>query len=144
MNVVRSCIAAAALLAAAACTPSAVEVDDVLQDLEAHVGKKVVVRTRLRSGARCRVGDGEFKTYCKDCQFCKGPLVVDTGAELPETVADWPLILGGTHDGQPIRCEGPLNEVECHPFELGKTYVIRGSIEATQPPKLLVSDFWTE
>jgi hypothetical protein len=135
--------AAAVGMALAACTPTAKPVQEIVSDLDTYVGEKVVVTTKLRSGARCRVdAGGEFKAYCRDCQYCKGPLVVDTGRALPTDVADWPLVLGGTHGGQPIRCEGPLNEVRCRPFDLDRTYVIRGSIEATAPPKLLVSDFW--
>lgn len=128
-----------------ACTPSAKPVEDILGDLDQYLGEKVVVKTALRSGARCRVGkyENEFKTYCRDCQFCQGPLVVDAPSIDPDTpVDDWPLILGGVHRGEPIRCEGKLNEVECHPFDLSKQYVIRGSIEKTHPPKLLVSEFW--
>jgi len=137
--------AAALMLSGTACTPAAKPVEVVLDDLNAYLGEKVVVETRLKSGARCRVGKtvADFKTYCRDCQFCKGPLVVDApGVDDEAPVEDWPLILGGTHDGQPIRCEGRLGEVECHPFDLDEAYVIRGSIERTQPPKLLVSEFW--
>ena len=131
------------LALASACTPAAKPMDEILSNLDEYLGQKIVVQTRLRSGARCRVGEneGDFKTYCRDCQFCKGPLVVDApGVEAG--IDDWPLVLGGTHGGNPIRCEGKLGEVECRPFDLDKTYVIRGSIERTKPPKLLVSEFW--
>jgi hypothetical protein len=132
-------------LGAPACTPAAKPMEEVLSHLDDYLGEKIVVRTRLRSGARCRVGknEGDFKTYCRDCQFCKGPLVVDApGVPEEAPIDDWPLVLGGTHEGQPIRCEGKLEDVKCHPFDLAKTYVIRGSIERTSPPKLLVSEFW--
>lgn len=143
-DLMRSLIFMACVTFGGACTPTAKPVEEIIDHLPDYIGEKVVVTTQLRSGARCRVdADGEFKTYCRDCQYCKGPVVVDTGGPLPSHVADWPLVLGGTHRGQPIRCEGPLEDVVCHPFELGPRYVIRGSIEATSPPKLLVSDFWT-
>jgi hypothetical protein len=132
-------------LALAACTPASKPADEVVSHLHDYLGEKVVVEVQLRSGARCRVGkyEGEFKTYCRDCQYCRGPLVVDVPGLDPDTaVDDWPLVLGGMHDGQPIKCEGKLGEVECHPFDLDKKYVIRGSIERTHPPKLLVSEFW--
>jgi len=133
-----------ALLLAAACTPAAKSADEVVANLDEYLGEKVVVEVALRSGARCRVGqyEGDFKTYCRDCQYCRGPLVVDVMGSEGREVDDWPLVLGGTHDGQPIKCEGKLGEVECHPFDLEKRYVIRGSIERTHPPKLLVSEFW--
>jgi hypothetical protein len=136
----------AALLGLAACTPSAQEADELLARLDQNMGKRVVLKARFRSGARCRVGEneGEWKTYCKgDCQFCKGPLVVDSRVK-GETVDldDWPLTLGGTFEGKPIRCEGPLNEVKCYPFEPGKTYVVRGLLEKNHPPRLMVSEFW--
>ena len=128
---------------AAACTPHAKSTAEVLGNIEEHAGKRVVMEVELQSGARCRVGQGpdDFKTYCKDCQWCIGPLVVQS-SQPTDGELDWPMTLGGTHAGKPIRCEGPLNEVKCHPFELGKKYVIRGSIEKTTPPKLLVSEFW--
>jgi hypothetical protein len=132
-------------LGAAACgAPRATPVQDVLEDVALYYGKTVTVRARLKSGARCRQGeDGEWKTYCKDCQYCRGPMVVDLGgSEAERTLPDWPLVLGGTWEYQDIRCKGPLNEVKCHPFVPGQTYVIRGVIEATDPPKLIVSKWW--
>lgn len=131
--------------ASGGCTPQAKPIEVVLSDLDHYLGEKVVVETALRSGARCRVGETpeDFKTYCRDCQYCRGPLVVDApGLDPQADVDDWPLVLGGMHRGQPIKCQGKLGEVECHPFDLDKRYVIRGSIERTQPPKLLVSEFW--
>ncbi|MEM1024049.1 MAG: hypothetical protein AAGD10_06190 [Myxococcota bacterium] len=131
-----------AILVLTGCSPTVHTADEVLGALPEHLGEKVVMEVELFSGARCRVGEGpsDFKAYCRDCQYCSGPLVVRTNEE-HEGVDDWPMVLGGTHAGRPIRCEGPLNEVACHPFEPGKTYVIRGSIEKTHPPKLLVSAF---
>ncbi|MEM7677693.1 MAG: hypothetical protein AAF449_16985, partial [Myxococcota bacterium] len=107
-----------------------------------------VVKTKFRSGARCRLEtpNGEWKTYCRDCQYCRGPVVVDAPS-LPDDVDnidDWPLILGGTWDLKDIRCKGKLNEVTCHPFELGKTYIVQGTIENQRPRKLLVRNFWQE
>jgi hypothetical protein len=128
---------------ASACAPTVHSADEVVEEMDTYLGQKVVMEVALRSGARCRVGqyEGEFRTYCKDCQYCRGPLVVET-TQPYDGADDWPLVLGGVFDGRPIRCEGPLNDISCHPFELGKRYVIRGSIEKMQPPKLLVSDFW--
>lgn len=128
-----------------ACTSEALKADEVLANLPHHVGKRVTIQTRFRSGARCRIGDkGEWKTYCKgNCQYCRGPLVVD--ALMPQengALADWPMILGGTWKGRDIRCKGPLNEVKCYPFELGKMYVVRGILENQSPPKLIVNDWW--
>ncbi len=131
----------------AACSPTVRPVDEVVANLDDFLGEKVVVRTRLKSGARCRVGEeaGDFKAYCRDCQYCRGPVVVDVpGLEPSSAVDDWPLIISGTHRGSSIKCQGKLNEVTCEPFDLSKTYVIRGSIEKTRPPKLLVSDFWVD
>ncbi|MEQ8275875.1 MAG: hypothetical protein RMA76_31330 [Deltaproteobacteria bacterium] len=118
--------------------------DDILANLDRHLGKRVTFKTKLRSGARCRVGEqGEFKTYCGDCQYCRGPVVVDTALKTKEEgLDDWPMILAGAHAGQDIRCKGPLNEVECHPFDLDKTYVIRGRLENQHPPRLIVQEFW--
>jgi hypothetical protein len=133
------------LLALTGCfgPPDAIEGAQLLKELDAHLGKRVVVKAKFRSGARCRQEDGEWKTYCKDCQYCRGPLVIDTGSAVPEEgMDDWPMVLGGTWEGEDIRCKGPLHQIECKPFELGKTYVIQGRLEAAHPPKLLVQKFW--
>jgi hypothetical protein len=123
--------------------PKSIEAEEVLKNLEAHAGKRVVVRGKFKSGARCRQENEQWQTYCKDCQYCRGPVVLDSGANLVEEgLDDWPMILGGTFDNQDIRCKGPLNAVECYPFVEGKTYVIQGKIEAQRPPKLLVEKFW--
>jgi hypothetical protein len=123
--------------------PDAMESGQLLKELDAHLGQRVVVKAKLKSGARCRQDDGEWKTYCKDCQYCRGPLVIDSNLDLPkEGLDDWPLVLGGTWDGEDIRCKGPLENIECKPFDVGKTYVIQGRLEAAHPPKLLVQKFW--
>ena len=136
--------AAVAMIAATGCTRSPIDAQTLLSELEAHVGRRVVVRASFRSGARCRLEtpDGEWKTYCGDCQFCRGPVVLDAPS-LPEDLEtdDWPLILGGTWRGRDIRCTGKLNDVTCYPFEVGKRYVVRGMIEDQRPRKLLVSGF---
>lgn len=119
--------------------------DQVLENIDQHLGKRVTFKAQVRSGARCRVGDeeGEFKTYCKDCQFCRGPVVVGTSLKTKEEgLDDWPMILAGSHSGRAIRCEGPLNEVKCYPFDTDKTYVIKGRLENQHPPRLLVQEFW--
>ena len=130
----------------AGCTEGPLETEQLLAELDAHVGKRVVVRAVFRSGARCRLEtpDGKWKTYCRNCQFCRGPVVI-ASPNLPEDVDvdDWPLILGGTWRGRDIRCTGPLNKVECYPFELGKSYIVRGRIEDQRPRKLLVSGLST-
>jgi hypothetical protein len=134
-----------AALAAACGPPKGVPVEEVLADLDAYRGRLVDVRAKLKSGARCRQGeDGEWKTYCKDCLYCRGPMVVDVGTTTSTSAEfdDWPMVLGGTYDLKDIRCKGPLNQVECFPFIEGKTYVIRGTIEFQRPPKLLVNKFW--
>lgn len=124
--------------------PRAMPVEEVLNQLPRFKGKLITIRTMLRSGARCRQGEeGEWKTYCKDCVYCRGPLVVEPPGTVTSTnVLDWPMILGGTWEYKDIRCKGPLNAVECYPFQEGKTYVIRGMLEDQQPPKLLVEKFW--
>jgi len=122
--------------------PKGTPVTEILSDVDFHYGKTITIRTKFVSGARCRQGEeGEWKTYCKDCQYCKGPMVVDPGEKVGAS-PDWPMILGGTWEYKDIRCKGPLNKVECHPFEIGKTYVVRGKLEKHKPPKLLVSKFW--
>lgn len=131
---------------ASACTADPKPVDEVLENFDKFAGQRILLKTKLRSGARCRIGDeeGQWKTYCKgDCQYCTGPLVVDSTVKPASAgLDDWPLILGGIYDGQPIKCKGPLNEVKCGPFDLSKTYVIRGLIEKHHPPRLMVTDFW--
>ena len=135
-------------LGAPGCLPDPTDADEGLAKLEDYYGKSVVIRTRLRSGARCSVADenGEFRTYCKgNCRHCKGPLVVDTSLNLKaEGLDDWPMILAGSWKNRDIRCRGPLDNVVCYPFEPGKTYVIRGRLEAHRPPRFLVQDFWEE
>ena len=131
----------------AGCSSEPIDAETLLANLEDHVGKRVVVRAQFRSGARCRLEtpDGEWKAYCKDCQYCRGPVVLHSPS-MPEDadIDDWPLILGGTWKTRDIRCKGRLNEVECYPFEAGKTYIVRGTIENQRPRKLIVSDLWEE
>lgn len=132
-------------LLATACTPDAKDADEVLANLDDHIGKRVTLKGKFRSGARCRVQDenGDFPTYCKnnDCQYCKGPVVLDTGIDAEEAkLMDWPMILGGTWKGKDIRCRGPLNQIECWPKLEGKTYIVRGRLENQKPPKLIVAD----
>jgi hypothetical protein len=136
--------AAAFLLLIVSCgPPSAIPIDDMLKQVDRHLGKRVVIKTKLKSGARCRQGEeGEWKTYCKDCVYCRGPLVVDAATHTSTKVDDWAVILGGTWKYEDIRCKGPLNEVKCYPFDLSKTYIIQGVLEAQKPPKLLVEKFW--
>ncbi len=136
----------ASLLGLIACgPPSSIPAKTVLKNLDSHLGQRLVIKTKLKSGARCKiVTEGGWKTYCgNDCQYCKGPMVIDSGVDLKEEgLNDWPMILGGTWKGKDIRCKGPLNKIECYPFELGKTYVIQGRVEKHHPPKLLVRKFW--
>ena len=133
----------AAGLVAACGPPASKPIDEVLKDLDPYYGRAITIKTKLRSGARCRIGEkGDFKTYCKDCQYCRGPYVVEVSGARPNSESDWPMIMGGTWELGDIRCKGPLGQIECHPFELGKTYVIRGVLERHKPPKLLVSKFW--
>lgn len=140
-----------ALMIAACGPPKAQDADVIMKNIHEYAGKRVVIRAKFRSGARCgqprELGE-KWKTFCgsdKDCAYCRGPVVLDTGGALnlsEEGLDDWPMILGGTYDGQDIRCKGPLNEVECFPFKVGKTYIVQGQIEAQRPPKLLVENFW--
>lgn len=137
--------AAISTLALISCgPPKSQPAEEILKDLEKYAGKRVVLRGKFKSGARCHLTNvTEWQTYCKDCQYCKGPVVLDTGMDLPEEgLDDWPMILGGTYSGEDIRCKGPLNQVECKPFTPGKEYVVQGKIEAQRPPKLLVEKFW--
>ncbi|MCB9654000.1 MAG: hypothetical protein H6729_07735 [Deltaproteobacteria bacterium] len=124
--------------------PKSIEVDEVLSHLEDHLGKQITIRSQFKSGARCRQTGETWQTYCgSDCQVCRGPLVVDSKLNLPASnLNDWPMILGGTYKGRDIRCKGPLNNVECYPFELGKPYVVRGTLERNHPPRLIVSAWW--
>lgn len=126
--------------------PKATDAEVVLANIKSHYGKRVVMRAKFRSGARChqKAEVGKWQTYCVDCQVCRGPIVVDTGKPVDETVElpDWPMILGGTYKGRDIRCKGALNAVECWPFVEGKTYIVQGELESQQPPKLLVERFW--
>lgn len=123
--------------------PNSISGEKFLKTIDEHMGKRVTIRAKFKSGARCSQDAKEWKTYCKDCQYCKGPLVIDTGLDLKdEGMVDWPLILGGTYDGKDIRCKGALGKIECYPFKPGKTYVVQGLMEANRPPKLLVKKFW--
>lgn len=135
-----------AVAALAGCgPPQGIPVEEVLANIDAYKGRSIPIRMKLRSGARCRQGeDGEWKTYCKDCVYCRGPLVADLGTRTSTNTEldDWPLILGGTIKFEDIRCKGPLNAVVCAPMQEGKTYVIQGVIEYQRPPKLLVERFW--
>lgn len=142
----RTVIPLIALGLAVGCTAEPKAVDEVLESFDQYAGKRITLKTKLRSGARCRIGteEGQWRTRCKeDCQFCSGPVVVASNVK-PSAAGldDWPMILGGLHDGKPIKCKGPLNEVKCGPFDLDKTYVIRGLIEKHHPPRLMVTDFW--
>jgi hypothetical protein len=153
----RLLMALCALLFASCKPPKALEADDVLKHIQDYAGKVVVMRAKFRSGARCRQEYGEeakeeakktgkdpkWQAYCKDCQYCRGPVVIDSGLDMEtQNLDDWPLILGGTWKGKDIRCKGPLNQIECYPFVPGKTYVVQGQIERQRPPKLLVERFW--
>jgi len=131
----------------AACTPQGLDAMEVAANIDQHLGQRLTVRGKFKSGARCRIGeDGEWKTYCKDCQYCRGPLVLDVGVTKTSTsgevIEDWPLVLGGVWEGKDIRCKGPLNQIECWPLVPGKTYVVQGFVETHQPPKLIVREFW--
>lgn len=131
-----------ALLMTACGPPQGTPVKEILSDVDFYYGKTITIRSQFVSGARCRQGDdGEWRTYCKDCQWCKGPMVVDSDGKM-EGGSDWPMIMGGTWEHKDIRCKGPLNKIECHPFKPGKTYVVRGKLEKHKPPKLLVSKIW--
>lgn len=133
------------LLALAGCKPSdAPTADEVLSKIDEHLGKRVALKAKIKSGARCAVAkDGEFKTYCKDCQYCRGPAVVGTKLDTKkEGLDDWPMILVGQWKGKTIRCKGPLGEVVCEPFDEGKEYLIQGRLEKMRPPRLVVQDAW--
>ena len=67
-----------ALLMTACGPPQGTPVKEILSDVDFYYGKTITIRSQFVSGARCRQGDdGEWHTYCKDCQWCKGPMVVD-------------------------------------------------------------------
>jgi hypothetical protein len=134
------------VLAGAGCSPGdPPPVEQILLDLKSHLGKRVTFKARFKSGARCRMDDpeAEWKTYCKDCQYCRGPLVVDTQLDLKkEGLDDWPMVLGGTYEGADVRCKGPLDQVVCHPLQPGKEYVVRGLLTDQSPPKLILEKVW--
>mgnify|MGYP006287782211 CR=1 FL=1 len=112
---------------------------EVLSDLDRYAGSTVKIQATLKAGIRCELDteDGEWQTYCGDCQSCEGPYVVDLGPEGEE----WPMVLSGTHESERIGCSGKLNEVECFPMTPGETYVIEGVLERSNPPKLIVDAF---
>lgn len=127
-------------LLAAGCTEEPKDAREVVTNLEQHLGRRVVMTAKFRPGIRCRLDteDGEWATYCRDCQVCKGPYVVDIEGD---DVDAWPMVLAGTWNLRDIRCKGPLNEIECYPFEVGKRYVVEGVIERSTPPRLFVDGF---
>ncbi|MBI4820662.1 MAG: hypothetical protein HY791_30640 [Deltaproteobacteria bacterium] len=132
---------AALAISATSCGPRAIAAEEVVASMDQHLGKRIAIRGKWRSGARCRQGeDGEWKAYCKDCQFCRGPLVLDV-ASTSSSALDWPLVLAGSWEYQEIRCKGPLNQVKCHPIEPGKTYVVQGLVENYKPPRLILEKF---
>ncbi|MBI2375860.1 MAG: hypothetical protein HYV07_17845 [Deltaproteobacteria bacterium] len=134
-------LAVAAASALASCGPSPIPAEELVATMDQHIGKRVAILGKWKSGARCRQGeDGEWKTYCKDCQYCRGPLVLDTTRTSSNSL-DWPLVLAGSWEYQEIRCKGPLNEVKCHPLKEGTTYVVQGLIEAYKPPRLILEKF---
>lgn len=128
--------------AALGCQTDAPDAQQVIAELDEHIGRRVTIKARFRPGIRCRLDteDGQWKTYCRDCQVCRGPYVVDLGKK-SEDASDWPMVLAGTWKMRDIRCSGPLNDIECYPFEIGKTYVVEGLLERSSPPKLYVDDF---
>ena len=131
------------LLVLLGCRSEPLDAEALLQNIDRHQGRRITVRAQFRSGARCRLetSDGEWKTYCGDCQYCRGPVVLDTPTtRLVKDPDKWPLVVGGAWKQKPIGCEGKLNEVTCYPFEPGKTYVVQGVIQDQRPPKLLVYD----
>lgn len=132
----------ASLFVLSACQTEPKDAREILENVDAYIGKRVTMKAKLRAGVQCKLEteDGEWKTYCRNCQFCRGPFVVDLGQDSDE-FADWPMVLGGTWKQRDIRCKGPLNEVECYPFEPGKTYVLEGVLERSNPPKLFVDGF---
>lgn len=130
-------------LALSACTEEPKDAAEIVDQIDSYIGKRVTMKAKFRPGIRCRLDTGDeekWVTYCRDCQVCKGPFVVDLEGEDAEA---WPMILGGTWDMKDIRCKGPLNDIECYPFEIGKTYIVEGVLERSTPPKLFV-DGWKE
>ena len=130
-----------------ACKPTPKPAEEIIGHLEQYLGRTVTMTAKVRSGARCKARNetGEWQTYCKDCQVCAGPLVVDSKQSAPgSSPDDWPMILGGSYEGREVRCRGPLNKIACHPLTPGKHYVLRGKIENEHPPKLLLSAFWSD
>ncbi len=125
-------------IGALGCAEGPLDAAKLVSELDSHLGKKVTVKAKLRTGIRCRLDteDGRFMTYCRDCQVCKGPFVLDVPG-----VEGWPVVLAGVWEGQAIQCRGKLNQVKCHPFEPGATYVIEGLLSRSNPPKLHVDDF---
>ncbi len=130
-------------LALVACTRQPMEAEALIANLEDHVGEYVLVRAQFQSAAECSLvtPDGEWMTYCGDCQYCRGPMVVDARSEAAQKN---PLVVVGAYDLRAVRCEGKLNEVQCRPFEPGKTYVVDGLIANERPRKLLVRKYWAE
>ena len=125
------------------CRAEALSPVEVLANPELYFGKHIRIQARLRAGLRCRLEteDKKWRTYCRDCQICRGPFVVDLPEKDRSAYPDWPMVLGGTYNQRDIRCKGPLNKVECYPFEPGHTYILEGLFIRTQPPKLFIDNF---
>ena len=123
------------------CQEPTIEAGELVANMEPHIGKRVRVKGSFRPGLRCRLetADGEWKTYCGDCQVCKGPYVLDVNAKDTDP---WPLVLAGTWKLRDIRCKGPLGQVECYPLKTGQPYIVEGILERSTPPKLFVDGFW--
>src|SRR5262245_24889818 len=75
-------------LIAACGPPKAEDAATIMKNIHEYAGKRVVVRAKFRSGARCgqprEVGE-KWKTFCgsdNECAYCRGPVVLDTGEEL--------------------------------------------------------------
>lgn len=133
-------LALSGALGATGCTDEPKEASEILRQIDRHFGERVVMKARFRPGIRCHLETegGEWRTYCGNCQVCRGPYVVD----LPdEGFEEWPMVLAGTWKQRDIRCAGPLNQVECYPLEVGKTYVVEGVLERSTPPRLYVDRF---
>lgn len=123
--------------------PSSQPVEEVLKDLDAYYGREITIRARFKAGVRCRINSGVWQTYCGDCQYCEGPLVVDVPeAALPADANAQPMVLRGRWKKQDIACAGPLNHVRCYPIKVGAPYVVRGVLERRDPPRLVVSFLW--
>jgi hypothetical protein len=123
-----------------ACSKTPKDAREIVADIDRYRGDHVAMKAKFFPGVRCRLEteDGEWVTYCGDCQVCKGPYVVDVEGASDEV---WPLVLAGIWERRDIRCTGPLNDIECHPFEIGETYIVEGTIDRSNPPKLFVDDF---